>query len=197
MISRPIVAAPLAGLILGDPQSGMLAGALLEIFSLHQLPIGANRHWDTGPAAVAAAAAMQLSAGLIGLVIAVGVGVFVGWVGSWLVHGMRHLNARLVVGETGRRMLPYELTARHFAAMAVDFTRAALLTLTALLAVHMALGGDGSAPEVAGLIAAGAAIGLAGLALGADVRMMAGGRRVWLAFGASAVVSAVFWIWLY
>ena len=197
MISRPIVAAPLAGLIVGDPQAGMMAGALLEILSLHQLPIGANRHWDTGPAAVAAAAAMPLSSGVAGLVIAGGVGVLVGWAGSWTVHGLRHLNARLVVGETGRRMLPAELSVRHFSAMAVDFVRAAALTLVALLAVNAVLGGADPAPERAGLLAAAAAIGLASLALGADVRMMAGGRRVWAAFGLSAAFSTVLWIWLY
>jgi small-conductance mechanosensitive channel len=110
---------------------------------------------------------------------------------------MRHLNARLVVGETGRRMLPAELSIRHFSAMAVDFIRAAVLTLVALLAVTAVLGGADPAPERAGLVAAAAAIGLASLALGADVRMMAGGRQVWAAFGLSAAVSTVLLIWLY
>jgi PTS system mannose-specific IIC component len=40
MISRPIVAAPLAGLLLGDPYTGLQAGALLELFWIDKLPIG-------------------------------------------------------------------------------------------------------------------------------------------------------------
>jgi PTS system mannose-specific IIC component len=40
MISRPIVAASLAGFMLGDPYTGLLAGALLELFWIDRLPIG-------------------------------------------------------------------------------------------------------------------------------------------------------------
>ena len=40
MISRPIVAAPLAGFMLGDPYTGLQAGALLELFWIDKLPIG-------------------------------------------------------------------------------------------------------------------------------------------------------------
>lgn len=200
MISRPIVAGPLAGLLLGDPQAGMTAGVLLEILSLHQLPIGANRHWDTGPAAVSAAAAMTLSVGVVGLVIAVGFGVWVGWAGSWTVHALRWVNARLVVGEKDRRMLPRELTVRHLSAMGLDLARAAALTLLAVWAVVRLIGGADAAPAPApgsaALLAALAALGFGSLALGADVRMMAGGRRVWTAFGTSAAVSAALWLWL-
>jgi mannose PTS system EIIC component len=41
MISRPIVAAPLIGLILGDPYTGLVAGAFIELFWIDRLPIGA------------------------------------------------------------------------------------------------------------------------------------------------------------
>lgn len=40
MVSRPIVAAPLIGLMLGDPYTGLIAGALLELFWIDRLPIG-------------------------------------------------------------------------------------------------------------------------------------------------------------
>jgi PTS system mannose-specific IIC component len=40
MISRPIVAAPLIGLLLGDPYTGLVTGALLELFWIDQLPLG-------------------------------------------------------------------------------------------------------------------------------------------------------------
>lgn len=40
MISRPIVAAPIAGLILGDLYTGLQTGALLELFWIDKLQIG-------------------------------------------------------------------------------------------------------------------------------------------------------------
>ena len=40
MISRPIVAAPVIGLILGDPYTGLIAGAFIELFWIDRLPIG-------------------------------------------------------------------------------------------------------------------------------------------------------------
>lgn len=41
LISRPIVAAPMTGAILGDPHTGLIAGALIELFWIDHLPIGA------------------------------------------------------------------------------------------------------------------------------------------------------------
>jgi PTS system mannose-specific IIC component len=41
MISRPIVAAPAIGMILGDPYTGLIAGAFIELFWIDRLPIGA------------------------------------------------------------------------------------------------------------------------------------------------------------
>jgi mannose PTS system EIIC component len=40
MISRPIVAAPVIGLFLGDPYTGLIAGAFIELFWIDCLPIG-------------------------------------------------------------------------------------------------------------------------------------------------------------
>jgi PTS system mannose-specific IIC component len=41
MISRPIVAAPLTGWLLGDPMAGLQAGAMVELLWLGRLPVGA------------------------------------------------------------------------------------------------------------------------------------------------------------
>lgn len=41
MVSRPIVAAPVIGLILGDPYTGLIAGAFMELFWIDRLTIGA------------------------------------------------------------------------------------------------------------------------------------------------------------
>ena len=40
MISRPIVAGPLMGLILNDPHTGLIAGAFIELFWIDRLPVG-------------------------------------------------------------------------------------------------------------------------------------------------------------
>lgn len=40
MISRPLVTAPLVGVMLGDAFTGLQAGALLELFWIDKLPIG-------------------------------------------------------------------------------------------------------------------------------------------------------------
>ena len=40
MISRPIVVAPMIGLILGDVQTGLMAGAFMELLWSDRLPIG-------------------------------------------------------------------------------------------------------------------------------------------------------------
>ena len=41
MISRPIVSAPLIGLILGDPYTGLVSGAFIELFWIDRPAIGA------------------------------------------------------------------------------------------------------------------------------------------------------------
>jgi PTS system mannose-specific IIC component len=40
LISRPIVAAPVIGLILGDPYTGLIAGMFIELLWIDRLPIG-------------------------------------------------------------------------------------------------------------------------------------------------------------
>lgn len=198
MISRPIVAGPLAGLLLGDPVSGMWAGAVLEVLSLRQLPIGANRGWDTGPAAVAAAVAAAVWATGPGtLLVAVAFGVVVGWVGSWSVHGLRHLNARLVALEGQTLDSPARLTVRHLSALALDLVRAAVLTVAAVLCVvPLAAVVPDSPSGRAGSAAALAVLVVASLGVGVDVRMMARGRRVWMAAAVGAALGLIIGLWL-
>lgn len=193
MISRPIVAGPLAGWLLGDPVSGLYAGALLEVLSLRQLPVGATRAWDPGPAAVAAAAAASAAAGPVALLVAVGFGVLVGWVGSWSVHAMRRLTGRFAaLGE--RPLSPRQLAARHLSAVALDFVRAAALTLIAVwIGVRIA---RGQAFASGGGLASIILLAAAGVALGADLGVLARGRAVAAAFAIGFATSLVFSLWL-
>nr|MBA2626511.1 PTS sugar transporter subunit IIC [Gemmatimonadales bacterium] len=48
MLSRPLVAASVAGWIVGDLEAGLRVGALLEMFALDVLPVGAVRYPDYG-----------------------------------------------------------------------------------------------------------------------------------------------------
>ncbi|MDH4101024.1 MAG: PTS sugar transporter subunit IIC, partial [Nitrospirota bacterium] len=54
MISQPIVAAPLVGLALGDVQTGLILGALLELVWISDLPVGKFVPPDSTAAAVIA-----------------------------------------------------------------------------------------------------------------------------------------------
>jgi mannose PTS system EIIC component len=66
MISRPIVAAPLIGLILGDPYTGLIAGAFIELFWIDRLPIGAYIPPNDTMAAILITASSIESARLLG-----------------------------------------------------------------------------------------------------------------------------------
>jgi len=66
MISRPIVAAPLIGLTLGDPYTGLVAGAFIELFWIDRLPIGAYIPPNDTVAAILITASSIESARLIG-----------------------------------------------------------------------------------------------------------------------------------
>lgn len=52
MVSRPIVAATLAGAFIGYPPAGLLIGVVLELIALDTLPFGASRYPEWGSAGV-------------------------------------------------------------------------------------------------------------------------------------------------
>ncbi|WP_432821102.1 PTS sugar transporter subunit IIC [Trichloromonas sp.] len=56
MVSRPIVAAPVTGFVLGDPWSGLQVGILIELMWLGRLPVGAAIPPDDTQIAVAGTA---------------------------------------------------------------------------------------------------------------------------------------------
>ena len=58
MISRPLVAATLAGALGGNAMAGLLVGAVLELVALETLPFGASRYPEWGSAAVVGGALM-------------------------------------------------------------------------------------------------------------------------------------------
>jgi mannose/fructose/N-acetylgalactosamine-specific phosphotransferase system component IIC len=197
MVARPIVAGPVAGALAGDPIAGMWAGVFLELISLKELPIGANRHWDTGPAAVVATvAAVTISPASLALLIGVGSGVFVGWVGGWSIHSLRRVNASVVASAVGQPQAPAALERRHFAALGLDFARALVLTLAGTIGVLLVAPRLGDAPQGGVTASAVVLFVAASAALGVVVGTMVRGRRIIGAFAAAILVSTVMTLWL-
>ncbi len=145
MVSRPLVAATLAGLLAGRPADGFMLGVILEAFALLVLPVGAARYPEAGTAAVAAvgaylaAAPPELDAPL--LLAATAFGLAWERIGGLSVHAQRRLNERLVLGWCeGRRRPDLELERRHLAAMGLDYLRGAVVAASGAWLGALALG---------------------------------------------------------
>jgi PTS system mannose-specific IIC component len=66
MISRPVVAGTVIGLLLGDPYSGMITGALIELLWIDRLPVGTVVPPNDTVAAVLISAAVILAGRSVG-----------------------------------------------------------------------------------------------------------------------------------
>jgi PTS system mannose-specific IIC component len=95
MVARPLVAATVAGGILGDPGAGVLVGMVLELFALEVLPVGGARYPDYGPAATAASV-VAAGGGSQGVALGVVVGLAVAHLGEWSVVALRRWNTQRV-----------------------------------------------------------------------------------------------------
>ncbi|MDT8441256.1 MAG: PTS sugar transporter subunit IIC [Desulfuromonadales bacterium] len=67
MVSRPIVVAPLIGLVFGEPMVGLQVGLLLELLWLGRLPVGAAIPPDDTQIAIGATVAVMILGDLTGL----------------------------------------------------------------------------------------------------------------------------------
>jgi mannose/fructose/N-acetylgalactosamine-specific phosphotransferase system component IIC len=194
MTSRPLVAAFVGGWLLGHPMIGLLAGAVLELFALETLPVGASWYPDWGPPAVAAGAlladgvrAEQVESVWPGFLATALVAALVAWLGGWSMQVVRHANGAAIrrQGERLERGDPRALVALQAGGFVRDVVRAAVLTLVALVpggAVARLLAAHWRAP------AALAEDGLLAVALGAAAwsawRLFGGGRTArWLLAG--------------
>jgi PTS system mannose-specific IIC component len=103
MISRPLVAAPLTGLVLGNPLLGLEVGMLLELLWLGRLPVGAAIPPDDTQVAVGAtvlAFSMGQMLGLGGMpmvILAVLVAIPLGKFGQLFDRLARNVNDRLAL----------------------------------------------------------------------------------------------------
>lgn len=140
MISRPIVAAPVIGLILGDPYTGLVAGAFIELFWIDRLPIGAYiPPNDTAAAILITAAAVgsgrllgDLPQGLISLAILIFVplGIVAQKMDSLIVRG-NEKQAREAL-EDAKRGDVRGIARKHLFAIVKTYLLSAVFILIAL-----------------------------------------------------------------
>jgi PTS system mannose-specific IIC component len=191
MVARPLVAATVAGAILGDPGSGVLVGMVLELFALEVLPVGGARYPDYGPAAVAASVAAA-AGGWEMLGLGVVVGLAAAQTGEWSVVVLRRVNTRRVQrAASGLDAGDVQTIQRvQLGGIARDALRALALTLGGVgvaLAVRRWPPVEGRAALL--LLALLVGIGLATAAL--NGRRLAQGRAGlgWLALGLTGGIA--------
>jgi PTS system mannose-specific IIC component len=93
LLSRPLVAGTVAGAIIGDLESGVRIGAVLELFALDVLPVGAARYPDYGGATVAAVALASGGSWQLMLGPAALLGLIVASLGGWSLVMHRRITA--------------------------------------------------------------------------------------------------------
>ena len=102
MLSRPLVAAPLAGWLLGAPQSGLLVGSVVELLWLGRLPVGAAIPPDDTQVAIGATTLSVIMGANLGMhgpgfvLLCVMVALPIGKIGQAFDRLVRHWNDRLV-----------------------------------------------------------------------------------------------------
>jgi len=186
LLNRPLVAGTVAGLIVGDPASGVRIGAVLELFALDVLPVGAARYPDYGAATVAAVSFGAGQPWSLALGPAVLLGLLLGQVGGWSLVIQRRVTAwALHQVETpldrGDRGVAVRL---HLLGLGSDILRSAALAALGLLLALLLAGNnplDAGTARVLGVVAvAGGFVALIGGAL----RRAGTLRRIgWLAAG--------------
>ena len=196
MLNRPIVAATVAGAIAGDAQAGLRVGALLELFALDVLPIGASRYPDYGPGAVVAAALAAHASWSMALGISAALGLLLALVGGRSVDLLRRINGRRVRRQEAGLVAgdPAVIRRLHLMSLATDLGRSLLLTLVGLAMVRPVAAFGASLPLLdrsltLTLVAGGIVAAIHGLMQRARV----GAPRNWLLAGLAAGV-VVAWL---
>ena len=197
MISRPLVAATAAALLLGDPVRGLLVGATLEMFALETLPFGASRYPEWGSAAVIGGIlfTMHDNTSPGALTVAVLAALVSAWIGGWSMVQLRKLNAQLArkrhdaVAAGSKRVVE----GLQVFGLTLDLVRGGLLTLV-LLALFTpvqsyVLGTWGSDPRVSRAVVVAVAASVAAGAVWKVVHAAPGAR--WLLLGGVGVGLAL------
>jgi PTS system mannose-specific IIC component len=144
MISRPLIAATITGVIFGRPAEALFLGSLLELFAIVILPVGAARYPESGTAAVAATTAYMAATPILSPSVALLAVLFsLVWeqVGGMSVVLARRFNERFVTFDPAAPGAVRAFEWRHRLAIAVDFLRAFMVSLIGMAAGTLTLRG--------------------------------------------------------
>ena len=172
MVSRPIVAATLAGAFIGHPPAGLLIGVVLELIALDTLPFGASRYPEWGSAGVVGGALFAAQpTGMPGaLPASMLAALLTASISGWSMVMLRRIIATRLERtrdsiEAGSRDA---LLGLHLSGMTMDLLRGALVTtlgmvvFSPLVRAIVAIWGSESAPSravvvvIAAVVAGGA-----------------------------------------
>jgi len=199
MISRPIVAATVAGAFLGEPERGLLIGVVLELIALDTLPFGASRYPEWGSAAVVGGALFAAQPpGLYGaLPAAMLAALLTASISGWSMVVLR----RSIAGKLTRSRDRIEegsrsaLLSLHLTGMTLDLLRGAAVTLVSMVVfsplVRAIVMIWATSPEVSRAVVVVAAAIVAG---GALWKVFHSVRHVlWFFFAGLAASAAIVW----
>ena len=137
MVSRPIVAATLAGAFIGNPPAGLLIGVVMEMIALDTLPFGASRYPEWGTAGVVGGALLAAEpSGMPGaLPASLLAALLTARISGWSMVVLRRIIASRLENtrdriEVGSRDA---LLSLHLSGMTLDLLRGALVTTIAML----------------------------------------------------------------
>lgn len=137
MVSRPIVAATLAGAFIGHPPAGLLIGVVLELIALDTLPFGASRYPEWGSASVVGGALFAAQPpGMPGaLPASLLAALLTASISGWSMVVLRRIIARRLERtrdsiEAGSRGA---LLGLHLSGMTMDLLRGALVTTLGMI----------------------------------------------------------------
>jgi mannose/fructose/N-acetylgalactosamine-specific phosphotransferase system component IIC len=172
MVSRPIVAATLAGAFIGQAPAGLLIGVVLELIALDTLPFGASRYPEWGSAGVVGGALFAAQPpGMPGaLPVSLLAALLTASISGWSMVVLRRIIAARLertrdLIEDGSRDA---LLSLHLSGMTMDLLRGALVTtlgmiiFSPLVRAIVAIWGSDSAPSravvvvIAAIVAGGA-----------------------------------------
>jgi len=196
LLSRPLVAGGVAGLLLGDPVAGVVVGAVLELFALDVLPIGATRYPDFGPATVGGVVVAAGGPPGSWLGLAVGLGLVMALASRPLMEWQRRANAgaaraaaaRLAEGD------PALVGRLQASGLARDAARSLALA-AAGLGLALVIRSRGAPPDSLAqpLALVAVAGGLAAAVRGAVRAGGQGGRLAWVAAGVAGGLALAAW----
>ena len=199
MISRPIVAATIAGAFIGEPERGLLIGVVLELIALDTLPFGASRYPEWGSAGVVGGALYAAQPpGMYGaLPAAMLAALLTASISGWsMVVLRRSIGDKLTkcrdrIEEGSREAL----MSLHLTGMSLDLLRGAAVTLAGMLIfsplVRAIVVIWGTAPATSRAVVVVAAAIVAGGALWKVFHSVQ--HVLWFFFAGLAASAAIVW----